>query len=165
MPLSARAHAAAALGAIATLAAGCGGPESTCGPSSGVVARVIDGDTIELESGETIRYLMIDTPESTGGATDCFGSNAAQFNSDLVLGETVTLSYDVECTDRFGRLLAYVTLDDQEINTLLVERGYACVLHIPPNGADRADEFEALEATARAAGQGMWGICEDVTCD
>jgi micrococcal nuclease len=130
-----------------------------------VVARAIDGDTIELESGETVRYLMIDTPESTGGATDCFGSNAAQFNADLVVGESVSLAYDVECEDRFGRLLAYVTLDDQEVNTLMVERGYACVLHIPPNGEDRVDEFEALEDAARAAGAGMWGICEDVTCD
>jgi len=152
------------VGLLVVVAPGCGG-ESTCGPGSGVVARVIDGDTIELESGETVRYLMIDTPESTGGATDCFGDNAAQLNSDLVLGETVRLEYDVECEDRFGRLLAYVSIGDDEINTLLVERGYACVLHIPPNGDDREAEFEALEAAARAGGLGMWGVCAEITCD
>lgn len=143
----------------------CGDGGSDCGPTSGVVARVIDGDTVELESGETIRYLMVDTPESTGGATDCFGQNARQLNEDLVLGETVRLDYDVECTDRYDRLLAYVTVADTEVNAHLVERGYACVLHIPPNGDDRVDEFQALEDGARAAGLGMWGQCEVVTCD
>jgi micrococcal nuclease len=150
----------------ALLAGGCGGGGgSPCGPSSGVVDRTIDGDTIELESGETVRYLMIDTPESTGGATDCFGENAHVFNDDLVVGKEVTLEYDVECEDRFGRLLAYVSVGGVEVNTRLVERGYACVLHIPPNGDDRVDEFQALEDAAKADLRGMWGACKVVTCE
>ena len=64
-----------------------------------------------------------------------------------------------------GRLLAYVSVGGVEVNSLLVERGYACVLHIPPNGADRVVEFETLEAEAKAAGRGMWGSCEVVTCE
>jgi micrococcal nuclease len=148
-----------------TLAAGCGGGGSTCGPTSAIVMRAVDGDTVELESGEKVRYLMIDTPESTNGATDCFGENAHQFNAQLVEGKEVQLDYDVECEDRFGRLLAYVTVGDTEVNSLLVERGYACVLHIPPNGADRVDEFEALEASAKADLKGMWGACEVITCE
>ena len=153
-----------ALGLAVLPAAGCG-TEDACGPTSGVVTRVIDGDTIELDSGERIRYLMIDTPETTGGATDCFGQEASQYNSDLVLGQEVQLSYDVECLDRYGRYLAYVTVGDREINTLLVERGYACVLYIPPNGEDRRAEFEALEMSAKAQSRGMWGACQEVTCD
>ena len=134
-------------------------------PTSGLVTNIVDGDTIDLQSGERIRYLMVDTPESTGGATDCFGQNAKQFNTDLVLGREVTLAYDEECTDRFGRLLAYVSVGAQEVNALLVERGYACVLYIPPNGTERRDEFETLEAQAKAADRGMWGECAVVTCD
>lgn len=155
---------AAALGGAAAAACG-GGDGSDCGPSSGTVARVVDGDTIELESGERVRYLLVDTPESTGGATDCFGQEAAQLNADLVLGKQVALRYDVECTDRFDRLLAYVTVGATEVNRVLVERGYACVLAIPPNGEDRRDEFEELEALARGSGRGMWGACEEITCD
>lgn len=153
------------LAVVVALAAGCSPSGSECGPTSGVVANIVDGDTIDLESGERIRYLMVDTPESTNGADDCFGVNAKTFNSDLVLGEAVTLDYDVECTDRFGRLLAYVSVGDTEVNSLMVDRGYACVLHIGPNGDDRVDEFEALEDAAKAADRGMWGLCKDVTCD
>ncbi len=155
----------ALLALVAGLAA-CGGPESTCGPTSGVVARAIDGDTVELTTGERIRYLLIDTPESVNGATDCYGAEAHQLNADLVTGKTVDLAYDeAGCTDRFGRLLAYVSVDGVEVNRLLVERGYACVLYIPPAGTDRHTEFENLEATAKAAGRGMWSACTVVTCE
>lgn len=155
-----------ALVAVAGGLVACGGPESTCGPTSGVVARAIDGDTIELTTGERIRYLLVDTPESVNGATDCYGENAHQLNSDLVAGKTVELTYDeAGCTDRFDRLLAYVAVDGVEVNRLLVERGYACALYIPPAGTDRHVEFENLEAAARAAGRGMWSACTVVTCD
>ena len=142
----------------------CGGG-APCGPTEGTVARAIDGDTIELDDGTRVRYLLVDTPESTNGATDCFGENAHRFNEDLVVGRTVQLDYDVECTDRYDRLLAYVTVDGTEVNSLLVEQGYACVLHIPPNGDDRADAFAALEADARAHRRGMWGVCQEITCE
>ena len=141
------------------------GAGSSCGPTEAVVARVIDGDTIELEDGSRVRYLMVDTPESTNGKDDCFGAEATALNRMLVEGQTVTLRYDVECTDVYDRLLAYVEVGDREINSLLVERGAACVLHIPPNGEDRVDEFEQLEDEARASLVGAWGACEDVTCD
>lgn len=156
---------AALAGAGLLVAPGCGGDR--CGPESGTVAAVVDGDTIDLASGERVRYLMVDTPETTGGSDDCFGDNAVQFNTDLVLGQEVTLAYDVECEDRFGRLLAYVSVGGQEVNRLMVERGYACVLRIPPNGDDRAAEFEALEDAAQAAGRGLWGACapEEILCD
>lgn len=149
-----------ALGLVGALATACGG-----GPDHATVVNVVDGDTVDLDTGVRIRYLLVDTPESTNGATDCFGQNAKQFNSDLVLDKEVELVYDVEREDRFGRTLAYVSVGDQEVNTLLVERGYACVLYIPPNGTDRRAEFDALEATAKAEGRGMWGQCAVVTCE
>ncbi len=154
--------------AFAGLGAGCAsddGTTSPCGPTHGLVTNVVDGDTIDLDTGDRIRYLMMDTPESVNGATDCFGQEAKLFNKDLVLGHQVTLRYDQQCTDRFSRLLAYVSVDGTEINSLLVERGYACVLYIPPNGTDRRTEFETLEAEAKAADRGMWSACTVVTCE
>ena len=140
---------------LATTACDSGSP---CGATEAKVTRVLDGDTVELENGDKIRYLLVDTPEVSGGG-DCYGSNAQQFNSDLVLGKTIQISYDVECTDRFDRTLAYVTLDGQDVNKLIIERGYGCVLHIPPNGEARYDEFKALQLVAKNAKRGLWGAC------
>ncbi len=154
-----------ALACLAGLPAGCGSSGSPCGPTKGTVSRVIDGDTIELETGERIRYLNVDTPESTGGKDDCYGTEAAAFNAMLVGGRDVRLRYDVECTDRYDRLLAFVEVDNIQVNMRLVEQGYACVLIIPPNGQDTRDAFEDAEYEARQLGRGMWGVCDEVTCD
>ncbi len=150
---------------FATVGCGGGGGSSECGPSEGLVTRVVDGDTIELETGVKIRYLMINTPETTGGKNECFGQNAVTFNTDLVLNKTVQLEYDAQCEDMFGRTLAYVTVGGQEVNTLMIERGFACLLHIPPNGDDRLDEFKALQAEAKAANRGLWGACDPIPCN
>jgi micrococcal nuclease len=88
-----------------------------------------------------------------------------QFNTDLVLNKTVTIDYDVECTDRFARTLAYVSVGGQEVNKLLLERGYACLLHIPPNGDDRVAEYKALEDAAKSANRGLWGACSPIPCN
>ena len=160
MPVSASATStcknAVVVCAIGAVAAACGG--NPCGPEFGEVARVIDGDTIVLRSGEAIRYLLIDTPE-TGDSPECYGVEAREANRALVEGRAIRLRYDVQCEDRYGRLLAYVSADGGEVNRTLVERGFACVLHIPPNGADAWRAFEALEAAARESRRGLWGAC------
>ena len=142
--------------ALATLAlaAACGGDR--CGETEAVVARVIDGDTIELESGVRVRYLLVDTPEIS---RDCFAEDAKRFNSALLLGRMVRLTYDARCTDDFGRSLAFVSVDGREVSSLLVHLGYACVLFIPPDGVSRLGEFEALEREARSARRGLWSAC------
>jgi micrococcal nuclease len=159
-----RSQALVALAAAATAAACGGGEDDRCGPTSGVVARVVDGDTIELESGERIRYLLVDTPENTT-EVECFGPEAAELNRELVEGKQVTLRYDVECTDRYDRLLAWVEVDGREVNQLLVERGYGCVLYIPPNGEDRVAALSDAEELAHAEGRGLWAACEDNPCN
>lgn len=153
------------LAVLATVFLACGGEAtSPCGPTTARVKEAIDGDTLLLESGERVRYLLIDTPESTGGKRDCYGAEAHAFNRELVEGRQVTLAYGEACTDRFERLLAYVSVDGREVNTLLVERGQACVLHVPPAGSARRSEFESLQAEARRARRGLWGACSPVPC-
>jgi micrococcal nuclease len=161
-----------ALAVAACALAACADSGPVCGPDRGVVARVVDGDTVELASGEKVRYLLVDTPESVNGADDCFGHEAAELDRSLVLGREVTLRYDdaaagdaAACHDRYGRLLAYVSVDGREVNTLLVERGYACVLYLPPAGTSRHEAFERLEAEARAQRRGLWAACEVAPCE
>lgn len=136
------------------------GPVSPCGPNEGVVESVIDGDTVRMLDGTRVRYLLIDTPE-VSPPEECWGPEATIYNRDLVEGKTVQLTYDEACQDQYGRTLAYLSVDGVEVNSRLVEFGHACVLHIPPNGADRVLEFMNLQAIAQSENRGMWGACAD----
>ena len=144
---------------------GCTAPSSICGPSQGIVSRVIDGDTIELTNGLRIRYLNINAPESGQDSLECYGLEAKQFNTDWVDGKTVCLHYDdVECSDKYDRLLAYVETDEGEVNSAMVEQGFACAAYVAPSGSARKDEFEALETLARNAKLGLWEMCDPSVC-
>jgi micrococcal nuclease len=143
------------LGAVAL--AGCG--DSPCGPDRGVVARVIDGDTIELEGGLRVRYLDVDCPEDTH-VVECFGEEARLANESRVLGREVLLQYESRCEDDYGRLLAHVLLDGRVVGRDLVAEGYGCALVIEPNTL-HGDEFREAQAWARAHGLGLWGACRD----
>ena len=132
-------------------------------PSSAVVARVIDGDTVELADGRRVRYLGIDTPElrkrvgqSWVYAPEPFAEAAAAANRTLVEGRTVRLEYDARPYDRYNRLLAYIYVGETFVNAELLARGLARVLIIPPN-VRHAEECEALQRQARQQRAGMWG--------
>src|SRR4030067_982445 len=73
-----------------------------------LVVKVVDGDTVELENGQKVRYIGIDTPETTLGKNDCYGTEATEKNKELVEGKRVRLEKDISETDKFGRLLRYV---------------------------------------------------------
>ena len=125
--------------------------------------EVIDGDTIavRLDGGpvEHVRYIGVDTPESTPGQPlECFGHEAAAMNRRLVGGARVTLEPGVERRDDYGRLLAYVRARGVFVNARLVSRGYARTLTIAPNDA-RARLFERLEGRAGRRGLGIWRVC------
>lgn len=140
-------------------ACGEGDADQRCGPSSATVVRVIDGDTVELDGGARLRYLLVDAPELSGASPECFAVEARDLNAQLVSGKAVTLEYDVECEDRFDRLLAYVSVGGRMVNRVLVERGYARVLVIAPNER-YADELRALEDEAQRVSAGLWGACQ-----
>lgn len=129
---------------------------SRCGPQKGFVSEIIDGDTIRLDTGEKIRYILVDTPEKG----ECHYTQATAFNSDFVLGQEIDLIYDVECEDRYDRLLAYVSTSEGEINSILIARGLAKVLYVSPNGKTRHDEFLRLQKFAKQNKEGLWKWCE-----
>jgi micrococcal nuclease len=129
----------------------------------GYAVRAIDGDTIEARVDgrpEDVRYIGVDTPETVkpGTPVQCFGPRASRFNHGLVEGRRVRLVFGVERRDVYGRLLAYVYLGHRFVNAMLVRRGLARSLTIPPN--DRfAPRFRRLELRAARAGRGLWGAC------
>lgn len=86
------------------------------------VTRVIDGDTIELENGQKVRFLGIDTPERG----DCGYLSAKKNMQSLVLAKRITLVSDgKQNTDKYGRLLRYVDLGGRDIGFQQIKDGYA----------------------------------------
>ncbi|MBU2576563.1 MAG: thermonuclease family protein [Nanoarchaeota archaeon] len=102
-------------------------------PPDNTVLRVIDGDTIEMASGEIIRLICIDTPEQGEEGYE----ESTNFLSNLILNREVTLESDIQDKDSYGRLLRYVYLDIPEqrlfINKILYQQGYAEMMIIPPS--------------------------------
>ena len=120
------------------------------------VERVVDGDTVELSGVGKARLIGIDTPEVHGGA-ECFGREASAYAKRQLDGERVRYTIGREERDRYGRVLVYLWLNDgRSFNALLVSRGYAQPLTVPPND-DYADLFARLSRRARERGAGLWG--------
>jgi micrococcal nuclease len=138
---------------------------SAGGSAAARLERVIDGDTIVADVGgreERIRYIGIDTPETVKPNTpvQCFGPQAHTLNARLLgrAGTPLTLRFDRELRDRYGRLLAYVFHDGLFVNARLIEAGAARTLPITPNTA-RAAQLSGLQHDARVAGRGLWAAC------
>lgn len=126
------------------------------------VARVVDGDTVKLEDGRSVRYIGIDTPETVDPRrpVGCFGKEASAENKAVVSGEDVRLERDVSDTDRYGRLLRYVYVGDIFVNEYLVREGYARASSYPPD-VKYQDVFREAEREARESKRGLWA---DDTC-
>lgn len=134
------------------------------------VVRVIDGDTLDVQladgSAERVRLRGIDTPELNhrnkkgeyGEITDVecldrWGLLSKQFVSNELSGRVVTL-LEANERDRYGRLLAYIHVvdDDKDFNRGLVEHGYARVYMV---GSQR-DEYLRLQEEAQENNRGLW---------
>lgn len=149
-------------------------PAPTLAPSAQIsiskVAKIVDGDTIELETGQKVRYIGIDTPETKHPkkGVECFGREAADRNKQLVEGKTVRLEKDVSEVDRYGRLLRYVFVINNPqkqassggffVNDYLVREGYASAATFPPDVAYE-EGFIAAQDEARTQEKGLWKTC------
>ncbi len=151
--------------ALIVALAGCADSVNDAAPAgTRVHARVTrhpDGDTLWLAGIGKVRLIGIDTPEVFGRA-ECYGRQASAFVRRLLpIGARVSYSLGVEGRDRYGRALVYLYAGDGRfVNLLLVRRGYAHPLTIPPN--DRfAGRFVEAARRARARRVGLWarGAC------
>lgn len=135
--------------------------------SSGLVERVIDGDTIEVRlstGGEPIRVriLGIDTPETVDPDTDvqCWGPEASVWAHQQLEHTAVTLISDpvADATDRYGRALRYVILPDRSnYSTVAAEAGMARAYTYKGQQLSEATNIVAAQSTAQHRGTGLWG--------
>ncbi|UVI27853.1 thermonuclease family protein [Paenibacillus spongiae] len=121
------------------------------------VERIIDGDTFATAEGHKVRLIGVNTPEVKGESKE-LGLKASAYAANLLKGKQVVLFPDTGDTDKYGRLLRYVFIEQETtmFNERLLTDGYASVMTIQPN-VTYADYFVALERQARAAGTGLWG--------
>ncbi len=144
-------------------------PEESDYATTVTVTRVIDGDTIEIlpavEGVNEVRLIGIDTPETKDPSEEVepYGPEASAFATSKLDGQEVGIELDSETTDRYGRLLAYVYLEDEMFNATLVEEGYAQTWFIPPNTLHEGGLVAAQEG-ARASAAGIWGLPLEKQC-
>jgi len=121
------------------------------------ILRVVDGDTLEVESIGEIRLIGVDTPEIYHPLKPVhfFAKEASDLVKELVSGLSVRLEYDREKKDKYGRTLAYVYLPDGRcLNEEIIRRGYGFAYTRFP--FKYLMKYRQLEAQARAEGLGLW---------
>ena len=120
------------------------------------VIKVIDGDTIIIENGESVRLICMDTPErGEKGYLE-----AKRYLEKLILNEKVKLVKDVSERDKYGRLLGYIYTEKGDfINEIMVRDGYAEAYPYNPDTKLCPQIIEA-EEKAREEKLGIWAIKE-----
>jgi micrococcal nuclease len=122
------------------------------------VSRVIDDDTLKLSTGEEVRLIGMNTPNTKHPRkpVEPFGKETAAFTKQLVQGKEVRLEFDVQHKDKYYRILAYVYVGEMMLNAELVRQGYAQVATFPPN-VKYQELFLKLQREAREVKRGFWG--------
>ena len=127
------------------------------------ISDVTDGDTLEISYRNKeykVRLLCIDTPESVKQGVDIqpYAPEASELTKKLALHKNVRLVFEKGLKDRYGRLLAYIILDNgKNLNALLVRNGYARVEFVSPNKKHK-EYFLKLQDEAIKDRVGMWGL-------
>lgn len=129
---------------------------SSVPPGQYKVLRVVDGDTFVIDyngTEEKVRLIGIDTPESVHPDADknsAAGITASDYTKSLLKGKSVSLEFDVQQRDKYGRMLVYAYVDGYMLNKKLLEDGYAVVATYPPN-VKYVDEFKAVSKEYQSA--------------
>ena len=96
----------------------------------GICTKVVDGDTIELDTGEKIRLVGVNTPER--GVEGYITSK--NFVQKLCLNKEIGIDIDdSKHNDRYGRTLAVVIVDGKNLNEMLLKEGLAEIMYMPPS--------------------------------
>ena len=123
------------------------------------VSRVIDGDTIQLNSQERIRLLGINTPEKNMPYHD----EAMNFLAKAIEGKKIMLeSFYGKDKDKYGRTLGYVILNDVLVNEQVLNSGFAN-LYVYDEDL-HYQELKTAEETARQNEIGLWKKSPETSC-
>ena len=124
------------------------------------VERIVDGDTFAIQlagKAEKVRLIGMDTPETKKPNTPImfYGEEASAYTTKRLTNQTISLEWDVERRDQYGRLLAYVWIGKELFNETLILQGYARLSTFPPN-IKYVKRFTQDQKQAREQGNGIW---------
>ncbi len=160
----ARARRARWAAALILACAGCSAEPSDV--RQGRVVRVVDGDTLKVRVDgrvETVRVLGIDTPESKrpGAPVECGSRRAGTELRRLVDGRAVELRGDSsqDAEDRFGRVLAYVSVEGSDVGEAMVAAGWARPYVYRGVPFARVGTYRSAARDARRRSAGVYGAC------
>lgn len=125
-----------------------------------VVQRVVDGDTLRLQDGRSVRMIGLNTPElgKKGRSDEPFAVAARKRLEALVAASDgrVGLLPGKESKDHYGRTLAHVfAADGSNLEARMLAEGLGFVVAVAPN-VNFVDCQRAAERSARQAGLGIW---------
>jgi len=123
-----------------------------------IVRSVIDGDTVRLADGTSVRLLGVNTPElgHRGRSDEPYAVAATQLLRSLVPADgRMTLIPGQRREDRHGRRLGWLVLGGDNVAEHLLADGLAWAVAVPPD-TSAWDCLRGLEQRARDAGLGIW---------
>jgi len=134
------------------------------------VVKVIDGDTIDININnqtKRVRIIGINTPEVVDPRkeVECFGKEASEKAKSILIGKKVRLEEDPTQgnTDKYGRLLRYIFLEDgTDFGLLMIKEGYAYeyTYRIPYK---YQEQYKQAQKEAAESKRGLWqdNVCVD----
>lgn len=136
------------------LCAACGTP---CAQGRARVVAVLDGDTVVIDDERTIRLASIDAPELHGDIPECGAREARDALAARVLGRIVRLrTSEQTCTDHYGRTVARLMVDGEDIGQTLLSEGLACAW---PDLDQAPSNYAQAARLARDRSRGNWHTC------
>ncbi len=123
-------------------------------PTNPTVARIIDGDNLELDTSDSVRLNGINCPEEK----EKFYQEAVDLATSLALNQQIRIEYQPNyAKDTYQRILGFVFVNDTHLNEELVKAGF-CEVKIYKKRAKLIYQDELLEAEKQAKEQklGKW---------
>ena len=124
-----------------------------------IVVKVIDGDTVDLQDGQRVRLLGINTPEKG----QRYFQEATDRLEELILDKTVFLEMDKTDKGKYGRLLRHLYVNGENVGLILLKEGFANTFFISPDFKHK-EEFEEAENFAKENKLGIWAESDYRQC-
>lgn len=120
------------------------------------VIRIIDGDTLELENNQKVRLLGINTPEKKKP----FSKEATKYLEDKTLNKTISL--ENFGYDKYGRILGYIFIENENINEEILRQGLATLYYYEKD--NYYNSLKNAEEKARQNEVNLWKKSKNSNC-